>query len=112
MCGIAGIVHLDGRAVPPATLHLMADAIAHRGPDGDGYWCERSVGLGHRRLSIIDLSDAGSPPTCSPDGQSILVYNGEVYNFRELRRELEALGYAFRSRSDTEVILHALSAWG
>jgi asparagine synthase (glutamine-hydrolysing) len=112
MCGIAGLVHLDGRAVSPDTLQLMTDAIAHRGPDGQGQWCAGSIGLGHRRLSIIDLSAAGTQPMFSPDGRYVLVYNGEVYNFRELRTELEALGYAFVSRTDSEVVLHAFREWG
>ncbi len=90
----------------------MGDAIAHRGPDGEGYWAVGSVGLVHRRLAIIDLSDAASQPMVSPDGQSVLAYNGEVYNFRELRHELETLGYRFRSTSDTEVVLNALIEWG
>lgn len=90
----------------------MADAISHRGPDGEGYWVGGHVGLAHRRLSIIDLSDAASQPMVSPDGQAVLAYNGEIYNFREIRAELEKCGYRFRSASDTEVVLNALTEWG
>ena len=102
----------DGRPVAAETLKWMADAIAHRGPDGEGYWTEGHVGLAHRRLSIIDLSSAASQPMVSPDGHTVLAYNGEVYNFRELRVELEKCGYRFRSNSDTEVVLSALNEWG
>ncbi len=112
MCGIAGIVHLDGRAASPAVLKRMTDAIAHRGPDGEGHWIEGGVGLGHRRLSIIDLSPAGRQPMVSADQRYVLSYNGEVYNFRELRAELETAGHRFRSQTDSEVVLNALAAWG
>ncbi|PKO28422.1 MAG: asparagine synthase (glutamine-hydrolyzing) [Betaproteobacteria bacterium HGW-Betaproteobacteria-5] len=112
MCGLAGQVRFNGQPVTVETLKGMGDAIAHRGPDGEGYWAVGSVGLVHRRLAIIDLSDAASQPMVSPDGQSVLAYNGEVYNFRELRHELETLGYRFRSTSDTEVVLNALIEWG
>ena len=112
MCGLAGLVRFNGQLVTVETLKDMGDAIAHRGPDGEGYWFAGSVGLAHRRLSIIDLSDAASQPMVSSDGQSVLAYNGEVYNFRELRVELEKLGYCFRSASDTEVVLNALMEWG
>src|SRR5258708_1945841 len=101
MCGIAGIVRFDGAPVEPDALARMNEAQRHRGPDGDGVWVDGPVGFGHRRLSIIDLSSAGAQPMRGPDG-SVLVYNGEVYNFRELRRELVALGHAFESTSDTE----------
>lgn len=112
MCGLAGLVRFNGQLVTVETLKDMGDAIAHRGPDGEGYWACGSVGLAHRRLSIIDLSDAASQPMVSSDGQSVLAYNGEVYNFRELRVELEQLGYRFRSASDTEVVLNAVTEWG
>lgn len=112
MCGIAGIFHCGTpKPVDPARVSRMCDAIAHRGPDGEGVWTGPGVGLGHRRLSIIDL--AGSPqPMPSFDGRAILVYNGEIYNFRELRRELEALGARFRTQGDSEVILAAWQQWG
>jgi asparagine synthase (glutamine-hydrolysing) len=112
MCGIAGLINLDGAPVSPAVLQRMTDAIAHRGPDGEGQWIEGNVGLGHRRLAIIDLSPAGHQPMTSADHRYLLSYNGEVYNFRELRTELEAKGYWFRSRTDSEVVLNALAEWG
>lgn len=112
MCGITGLVHLGGAPVSPAVLKNMTDAIAHRGPDGEGQWIEGNVGLGHRRLAIIDLSPAGHQPMISADHRYVLSYNGEIYNFRELRSELEAAGYQFRSRTDSEVVLNACAAWG
>lgn len=112
MCGIAGIFHCGTpKPVDPARVAAMADALAHRGPDGEGVWTAPGVGLGHRRLSIIDL--AGSPqPMPSADGRAMLVFNGEVYNFRELRRELENLGAKFRTDGDSETILAAWQQWG
>ena len=112
MCGITGIINLDNSPVPLPVLQGMTDAIAHRGPDGEGHWIEGNVGLGHRRLSIIDLSAAGFQPMVSADHRYWLSYNGEVYNFRELRSELEAKGYWFRSQTDSEVVLNALAEWG
>ncbi len=90
----------------------MTKAIAHRGPDGEGLYVDRFIGLGHRRLAIIDLSPAAHQPMVTSDGRFAISYNGEIYNFRELRGELEALGHAFHSRSDTEVLLHAFMEWG
>jgi len=112
MCGIAGIFHAETpKPVDPARVVRMCDAIAHRGPDGAGVWTDHGVGLGHRRLSIIDL--AGSPqPMHAADGRAVIVFNGEIYNFRELRRELEQAGFAFRTNGDTEVILAAWAKWG
>jgi asparagine synthase (glutamine-hydrolysing) len=112
MCGIAGIFHCGTpKPVDPARVKRMCDAIAHRGPDGEGIWTGPGVALGHRRLSIIDI--AGSPqPMASFDGGALLVYNGEIYNFRELRRELETLGARFRTQGDSEVILAAWQQWG
>lgn len=112
MCGIAGLLNLNGESVSPIILRKMTDAIAHRGPDGEGQWIEGNIGLGHRRLAIIDLSPAGHQPMLSLDQRFVLSYNGEVYNFHELRAELEAEGYQFRSRTDSEVVLNALAAWG
>lgn len=112
MCGIAGILDLDGSAVEPPVLSAMTDAIAHRGPDGEGHWIEGGMGLGHRRLAIIDLSPLGRQPMLSPSGRFAMVYNGEVYNFLELRAELERLGHSFRSQTDSEVVLVALEEWG
>ncbi|MBI2747517.1 MAG: asparagine synthase (glutamine-hydrolyzing) [Burkholderiales bacterium] len=112
MCGIAGLINLNGDAVSPVILKRMTDAIAHRGPDGEGQWIEGNVGLGHRRLAIIDLSPMGHQPMISADHRYAFTYNGEIYNFRELRTELEAAGYSFRSKTDTEVVLYALAHWG
>lgn len=95
-----------------AVLQRMTDAIIHRGPDGEGHYINGPVGLGHRRLSIIDLSLAGHQPMATDDGRFVLTYNGEIYNFRELRAELEAQGYQFHSRTDTEVLLKAYMHWG
>ncbi|WP_395333719.1 XrtA/PEP-CTERM system amidotransferase [Novosphingobium sp. BL-8H] len=112
MCGIAGIYHLETpKPVDPVRVEAMCDAIAHRGPDGHGVWTAPGVALGHRRLSIIDL--AGSPqPMASPDGRAMLVFNGEIYNFQELRRELAAHGAVFQTEGDSEVILAAWQRWG
>ena len=112
MCGIAGIFNTDGKPVSVVTLRSMTDAIAHRGPDGEGFFTDSFIGLGHRRLAIIDLSEAGHQPMVTPEGDAVLSYNGEVYNFQELRTELEGNGYSFRSRTDTEVVLFAYKKWG
>ena len=84
----------------------MTEAIEHRGPDGGDIWIEDNIGLGHRRLSIIDLSSAANQPMTSADGRHKLVFNGEIYNFLELRKHLNRLGYTFKSNSDTEVVLY------
>jgi asparagine synthase (glutamine-hydrolysing) len=112
MCGICGIFHLDGDPVSPLEIRRMSDAIAHRGPDGDGLYVDCMIGFGHRRLAIIDLSAAGHQPMMSADGRHILTYNGEVFNFQELRIELETLGHRFHSRTDSEVVLNAFVEWG
>jgi len=111
MCGIAGIVDVTGRPVDGALLRSMTAVIGHRGPDGDGIVCRGSAGLGHRRLAIIDLV-TGDQPMVSDDGLIRITFNGEIYNFRELRRDLEARGAKFRTESDTEVILRAYEAHG
>lgn len=112
MCGIAGIVDLGGRdAVSPTRLKAMTDAIARRGPDGEGHWHAPGVGLGHRRLAIID-PDGGEQPFVSADGRVALVFNGMIYNFRTLRAQLEALGAVFTTDCDTEVLLHGWRHWG
>ena len=112
MCGIAGLLHRDGRPASAVALKRMTDAIAHRGPDGEGSFIEGPLALGHRRLAIIDLSAAGHQPMASEDGRYVLTYNGEVYNFKELRIELQAKGYRFHSRTDSEVVLKSLVEWG
>lgn len=112
MCGIAGFFALDGRLAQAAVVQGMTDAVAHRGPDGQDIYLDGSVALGHRRLAIIDLSAAGNQPMVSADGRFVIVYNGELYNFQELRAELETLGSRFQSRCDTEVILNAYAQWG
>jgi asparagine synthase (glutamine-hydrolysing) len=112
MCGIAGIINFKNQSVSPAVLKQMTDAIAHRGPDGEGHWVEHNVGLGHRRLAIQDLSSAGHQPMMTRDGRFVLSYNGEIYNFKELRIELERKGYVFYSNTDSEVLLNSWSAWG
>ncbi len=113
MCGIAGIVNIRGQSVEPAEIERLTNLVAHRGPDGAGHWfsAERNVALGHRRLAIIDPGAGGYQPMLSHDGRHVIVYNGEIYNFLELRRELEALGANFRTQSDTEVILAAWRIW-
>ena len=112
MCGIAGIFHLaTAKPVDPTRVRTMTDAMVHRGPDGGGVWTAPGVGLGHRRLAIIDLS-TGDQPMTSADGAVTVVFNGEIYNFREVRKELEAAGAVFRTASDTEVILHGWRRWG
>lgn len=112
MCGIAGIFHLEtAKPVDPDRVKRMTDAIAHRGPDGAGVWTAPGVGLGHRRLSIIDL-EAGAQPMQSDDSALTLTFDGEIYNFRELRQELETAGFAFRTLSDSEVILQGWRHWG
>jgi asparagine synthase (glutamine-hydrolysing) len=112
MCGIAGVLNLNAEPVARETVKRMTDAVAHRGPDGEGVYTDRAVGLGHRRLAIIDLSPAGHQPMLSSDERYALTYNGEIYNFRELRAELETLGHRFRSRTDSEVLLYAYAQWG
>ena len=112
MCGIVGILNLDGAPVSPEVLQRMTDALRHRGPDGEGQFVDGALGLGHRRLAIIDLSSAADQPMATGDGRFALTYNGEVYNFRELRRGLEERGRRFRSHSDTEVVLEAMAQEG
>ena len=116
MCGIAGIYsyHYAANPIDTAELYRMRDHMAARGPDGLGAWCslDGRVGLGHRRLAIIDLSERGAQPMASSDGKRIITLNGEIYNYRALRAELEAQGCVFRTESDTEVLLHLYAAKG
>src|ERR1700733_1202391 len=111
MCGIAGILNFNKEPVSSVILRRMTDSIRHRGPDGEGFYTDNVLGFGHRRLAIIDLSPAGRQPMMTSDQKYILTYNGEVYNFQELRTELEALGHTFHSRTDSEVVLKAYAEW-
>ena len=116
MCGIAGLLtpgsgDADGIT---ATLQKMTRSLAHRGPDAEGYWTEGEVALGHRRLSILDLSDAGAQPMRSESGRHVIVFNGEIYNHLDMRRDLAADGAApdWRGHSDTETLLAGITHWG
>ncbi len=112
MCGIAGIFHLEtAKPVDPVRLRKMTDSLTHRGPDGSGIWTAPGVGLGHRRLSIIDL-EGGAQPMLTADEAQVISYNGEIYNFQDVRVELESLGHRFATSGDTEVILYAWRQWG
>jgi asparagine synthase (glutamine-hydrolysing) len=111
MCGICGIFNLNGDGVDRPTLDSMSNAIGHRGPDGSGTFVDGAIGLGHRRLSIIDV-DGGAQPISNEDDTLQLVFNGEIYNFIELREELLKYGHRFKTKSDTEVIIHAYEQWG
>lgn len=111
MCGICGIFDMAGHAADPDILERMSRSIRHRGPDGSGEYLEPGVALGHRRLSIIDIA-GGVQPMSNEDELIHVVFNGEIYNFVELREELQGLGHHFRTRSDTEVIVHAYAEWG
>lgn len=117
MCGICGIYNLDGRPADKSLLHSMNNTLVHRGPDDEGYYVNAgrkgrgNVGLGHRRLSIIDL-DSGKQPMGNEDGSVQVAFNGEIYNFLELRQQLQSRGHLFRTRSDTEVLVHGYEEWG
>jgi len=109
MCGIAGVFDLGGNGNKP-DIRKMTNAMSHRGPDAEGFYFDENISLGHRRLSIIDLSDAANQPLKDNSGRYVIVFNGEIYNFHEVRKELT--GYAFQTNGDTEVILAAFSTWG
>src|SRR5580765_8279726 len=111
MCGIVGIVRNDKSDVDEALLGRMCAAIRHRGPDDDGFYLKGAVGLGMRRLSIIDLK-SGQQPIHNQDRTAWIVFNGEIYNYRELRSTLEDLGHTFYTNSDTEAIVHAYDQYG
>jgi asparagine synthase (glutamine-hydrolysing) len=111
MCGIAGELSFS-QPVDPGHIRRMMDAIVHRGPDDEGLFCEGRIGLGHRRLSIIDLTESGRNPIWTADRSMAIIFNGEVYNYRELRAKLQSLGYRFTSETDTEVVLNAVHCWG
>jgi len=114
MCGIAGIWNLNGNRLDAEVLREFTDSIQSRGPDGAGYelFRDNTLGLGHRRLSILDLSEMGHQPMHSHDGRYAITYNGEIFNFQEIREELKSKGYSFRSNTDTEVIISAWAEWG
>ena len=112
MCGIAGIFNLDGAPADARVLRAMASRLAHRGPDGEGVFVDGSLGLAHRRLAILDPTPQSDQPFTSADGRYTVVFNGEIYNFLELREELEPLGHRFRTDSDTEVLVAAYAQWG
>ena len=111
MCGLAGIARRGPGGVSAERLERMADAIRHRGPDGAGLHADERVGLSHVRLSVIDLA-RGAQPMANETGTVFVVYNGEIFNHLALRSELEARGHRFRTRSDTEVLVHAYEQWG
>src|SRR5262247_686956 len=106
MCGIAGLYNLTGEQVAPDSVSRMTTMLAHRGPDDSGLWSAGAIALGHRRLSIIDLSPRGRNPMPNEDETVWLTFNGEIYNYKELRPRLLERGHAFRSDTDSEVIIH------
>jgi asparagine synthase (glutamine-hydrolysing) len=112
MCGLVGIWRHDGRKADRSAIALMLEPIGHRGPDGIGIWQDGQVAFGHRRLAILDLTESSSQPILTADSTGVLIYNGEIYNYRQLREELETEGIRFRSSGDTEVVLQALHHWG
>ena len=112
MCGICGILHFDfAKKVDPEVITRMNQTMIHRGPDDSGIYRNGSIGLGHRRLSIIDLN-TGHQPMYNEDGSICIIFNGEIYNHEDLRRELQAKGHQFRTRSDTEAIIHCYEEYG
>ena len=112
MCGIAGVFDLKGNSVYRNLIKTMTEQIAHRGPDSDGYYVKDNIGLGHKRLAILDVSDKGAQPMSSKDGVWTIVFNGCIYNFSELKKELKTKGHTFISQTDTEVICEGLSEYG
>lgn len=113
MCGIAGVIDFE-KGVTDAEVRSMTDAIRHRGPDDEGLYinANKAVGLGHRRLSFLDLSEKGRQPLCNEDGTVWITFNGEIYNYRELKKELEQYGHTFKSNTDSEVLVHGYEQWG
>ena len=112
MCGLTGIFKLNGDPVSANEVKVMADAIAHRGPDSEGIFIDENIGLGHRRLAILDTSPKGAQPMASHNGEWVIIFNGCIYNFIELKLDLQSKGHNFISHSDTEVIAEGLSAYG
>ncbi|GAW89878.1 asparagine synthase (glutamine-hydrolyzing) [Flavobacterium psychrophilum] len=112
MCGINGILHLSSKLVDKNQLVKMRDVLAHRGPDDAGIFIEKNIGLGHRRLAIIDTSSAGHQPFYSENGRYVIVFNGEIYNYKDFYAELKDKGVALKSDSDTEVLLKLYELYG
>ena len=112
MCGIVGIYNKNQKPVSESYLRKMTDMMIHRGPDDGGVFIDKNLGLGNRRLAIIDLSKTGHQPMSDKEGNYWISYNGEIYNFLEIKKELEKLGYSFRSKTDTEVIINSFKEWG
>src|SRR5215207_6414106 len=116
MCGVTGILQAPraSRSADLAAIGRMTGRLRHRGPDADGSWCDRDAGiaLGHRRLAIVDLTDAGRQPMFSKSGRFVITFNGEIYNHRSLREELQHDGQTFVGGSDTEVLLAMIERWG
>src|SRR5450432_1409644 len=110
MCGIGGILHKNKKEVAEKRIRLMTETMSHRGPDAEGFFMDRELALGHRRLSIIDLSDAANQPFLDNTGRFVIIFNGEIYNYAEIKSKIA--GYAFRTHSDTEVILAGYIKWG
>ena len=107
MCGIVGILNLNKEPIDRDTFSKMINILSHRGPDDKGIFTDGAIGLGHQRLAVLDLSSAGRQPMTNEDETIWIVYNGEIYNFLEIKKELEKVGHRFRSRTDAEVIIHA-----
>lgn len=112
MCGIAGVVNKRGEKVNRNIIQTMNDVMAHRGPDAEGIYMDGNVGLGHRRLSIIDISENGTQPMFSADKRFVIIFNGEIYNYIELKAQLKKEGAKFLTDTDTEVIIEAYRHWG
>jgi len=112
MCGIAGIIHFDEKPVEKNLLDKMREFLVTRGPDANGDWIEKNIGLTHTRLSIVDLSENANQPMMDGSGRTVITYNGEIYNYKELAKELRSLGCSFKTQSDTEVLLHGYLQWG
>ena len=112
MCGIAGIINFNQTSVSEQLIRTMMETIKHRGPDDEGIFMEDPIGMGFVRLSILDLSASGHQPMFSPDQRYVCTFNGEIFNYIELREELKLLGHVFKTNTDTEVLLAAFAAWG
>ena len=112
MCGIAGIFKINGESVTHVEIKSMTESLAHRGPDGDGIFIDENLALGHRRLSILDLSSNGSQPMISQNGEWVLIFNGCIYNYKSLQSDLKSKGHQFKSTSDTEVIVEGIAEYG